>query len=70
MSTARTKQIYFGASINLYETMLDELGEYFESLGSEEMRGNNGKISHSAVIVDCIKLAHLQMQAEKKDKGE
>lgn len=62
----RTKLVYFGASINLYEVMLDELGEYFEKLGDTEMRGNNGNISHSAVIAETIKIAHNLMKAQKE----
>lgn len=62
----RTKLVYFGASINLYEVMLDELGEYFEKCGDTEMRGNNGNISHSAVIAEAIKIAHNLMKAQKE----
>lgn len=62
----RTKLVYFGVSINLYEVMLDELGEYFEKLGDTEMRGNNGKISHSAVIAEAIKIAHNLMKAQEE----
>lgn len=64
---AKTKQVYFGANINLYEVMLNELGEYFEKLGDTEVRGNNGNISHSAVIAEAIKIAHNLMKAQKED---
>lgn len=60
----RSKLVYFGANLEKAETQLDEIGEYFEKMGYKKLRGNNGKISHSAVIALLIESASNEIKAK------
>lgn len=63
MATKETKRIYFGADkLAEYEAKLDAIGEALEAKEKTPMRGNNGKISHAAVIKKLIENAHDEIE--------
>lgn len=61
-ASKQTKLIYFGTRISEYEAKLDAIGECLEKMNFPNMRGNNGKISHAAVIKFLIDKASNEIK--------